>query len=141
MTAYRVSFHDLAEDDRKYNFVVMATRHKGQWVWLRQFGKDSWEIPGGHIENDETPEMAARRELWEETGAIDYTLTPICDFSIEHNGNSSYNRLFFCDIFKFGELPKSEIEEIKFLNEEPEFLTHGRIQPTLMQRVREQLSL
>ncbi|MBN2543745.1 NUDIX hydrolase [bacterium] len=30
--------------------------------------KGDWCLPGGFIENDETPEEAALRELWEETG-------------------------------------------------------------------------
>ncbi|NMO97037.1 NUDIX domain-containing protein [Paenibacillus lemnae] len=29
-----------------------------------------WDIPGGHLEQNETPEMAAVRELYEETGAV-----------------------------------------------------------------------
>lgn len=140
MTANRVEFHNLDDDVKRFNFVVMATQHQGKWVWLRQFGLNSWEIPGGHIENDETPEMAARRELWEETGAIDYKLTPVSDFSIWNNGKSSYNRLFYCEVFEFGELPKSEIEEIRLQNNIPEILTHGDIQPKLLQKVIDYLS-
>lgn len=29
-----------------------------------------WDLPGGHIEDNETPEVALRREIMEETGAI-----------------------------------------------------------------------
>ena len=40
----------------------------------------TWEIPGGHIEPGESPEEAARRELFEETGAAEFTIRPIFDY-------------------------------------------------------------
>jgi ADP-ribose pyrophosphatase len=44
----------------------------GRIVLVRQFryawGTSSWECPAGHAEAGETPEVAARRELEEETG-------------------------------------------------------------------------
>ena len=43
----------------------------------------SFEIPGGHIEPGESPEQAARRELYEETGALDYTLQPVGVYGVE----------------------------------------------------------
>lgn len=35
------------------------------------------EIPGGLVENSDSPEEAARRELWEETGYREETLIPL----------------------------------------------------------------
>ena len=37
-------------------------------------------MQGGHVETGETPEAAARRELFEESGAVSFSLEPFCDY-------------------------------------------------------------
>ena len=137
MTGLSISFHDLDYQRNNFNYVVIVTQYQEKWVWVKQHNKVSWEIPGGHVDLGETPEMAAERELWEETGALKYNLSAICDFSIENNGKQSYNRLFYCEIEQLGDLPKSEIEEISFRTTTPDILTHGKIQPILIDKVKE----
>lgn len=141
MINYTLSFHDLSTTESNYNYVVIVTQHKGKQVWLRKHNATTWEVPGGHVEADETPEMAAQRELWEETGAIDFTLKPVCDFSISNNGKQSYNRLFFADIISFGPLPNFEIGEVAFFATPPSSLTHGLVQLELTERVFLQLGV
>ncbi len=54
-----------------YVSVVAVTDH-GRIVLVRQFrpavGRATLELPSGHVEAGESPELAARRELLEETG-------------------------------------------------------------------------
>jgi len=58
--------------------VIVALNDQGQLLLVRQFrpavNMVTLELPAGHIEPGETPEEAARKELWEETGHESETL-------------------------------------------------------------------
>jgi len=75
-----VKIHPAGKDLGQYLFVVIAAKYKGKWVWVKHRDRDTWEIPGGHIEKGESPDNAASRELIEETGAIIFTIKTICDY-------------------------------------------------------------
>jgi ADP-ribose pyrophosphatase len=51
---------------------VLAATAEGSLLLVRQFrpavGRETLELPSGHVEDGELPEAAARRELAEETG-------------------------------------------------------------------------
>ena len=42
-------------------------------------GRELWTFPKGHLETGESPEDAARREVWEETGWRCRVLSPLLD--------------------------------------------------------------
>jgi ADP-ribose pyrophosphatase len=54
--------------------MIVATTAEGRLLLVRQFrpavGRMTLELPSGHVEDGETPEHAARRELLEETGHV-----------------------------------------------------------------------
>ena len=58
-------------------YVVIFSRYQGKLLLSRHKGRDTWETQGGHIEQGESPEDAAKRELWEESGALKFTLEPM----------------------------------------------------------------
>ena len=50
------------------NVGIVLTNHEGRVFWARRIGQDSWQFPQGGIKEDETPEEALFRELYEEVG-------------------------------------------------------------------------
>lgn len=108
----------------EYLYVGMVSRYKGCLLLSRQRGRDTWETQGGHIEAGETPLQAAKRELYEETGAVEFTLQPCCDY----RAKGTNGVLFFADIAALGPLPEgSEMEEVALFDALPEALTHPAI--------------
>src|SRR5450755_549895 len=49
----------------------------GDRLLMTELVRRGWDIPGGHIEAGEQPEEAARREVYEETGAALGRLRPL----------------------------------------------------------------
>ena len=106
--------------ETEYTRVVCVCKYKGQYVFSYNKKRNGWEIPGGHIEPNETWEEAAKREMYEETGATKIKLTPIAVYKI-----NSFALLCFCEILEMDELPKEfEIEKIMMSKELPKNLTY-----------------
>ena len=120
-------------DDSLIKYAVIVARHKGKWVFCKNKNR-KWELPGGHREEGETIDNTARRELYEETGAKMFEITPISAYSI-----SNYGILFFSEIEEFGELPESEIETIGFYSDLPNDLSFPRFHPKHFAKVKDTL--
>lgn len=140
MESVKVSFGKVPPEEKGYKYSVIISKSGEKYVFCRHKDRSTWEFPGGHIEKGEHPDEAARRELWEETGAKDFDLYQITPYSVTMNGEENFGMLYFADIFTFGELPKLEIEEVKLFDALPENWTYPLIQPKLLkeaQRVME----
>lgn len=128
-----VGFHDFEEiADGKLAYVVACARHEGKWIFCRHKARSGWELPGGRRELGETLREAMERELWEETGAVNAELIPLCVYSVTQQEGTTYGALYFAKVLEIGELPKDyEIGEISFRDHLPEDLTYPEIQPEL----------
>ena len=108
---------------------IMAI-YKGKWIFCKHKNRNTWENPAGHIEIGETPLEAAKRELYEETGAVDFNIEPLCDYYINAEVNGihykGYGQFYFAIVHKLGELPcNSEMGEVGFFDSLPDELTYS----------------
>ena len=117
-------------------YAVIGARYDGKWVFCRHRDRSTLEMPGGHREPGEDVVDAARRELFEETGATGFDLRPICLYSVTMEGKTGYGGLFYAVITELGQLPDSEIAEIFLLDTMPDNLTYPHIQPRLWDHIR-----
>ena len=134
----KVQFYDRVEDE-KLRFAVIITRTDGHWVFCKHRKRTTLEIPGGHREPGEDVLTTAKRELYEETGALDFSIEPVCVYSVtapwNFDGQEVFGMLYYADVKTFEEELHSEIERIAIRDEMPEAWTYPDIQPFLMQEV------
>ena len=121
----KLDLHSIVPDgtteDSLLEYMVIAARHKGQWVIVRLKGRRDWCFAGGHREEGETMDEAARRELFEETGATSYrNLERIGQYSVDHGDRISWGTVYRAEIDAFGPLPEEfEIAERRFVDHFP----------------------
>lgn len=132
----KINFYkDTINDNLRLKYVVIISRYKDQWLFVKHRDRTTWEVPGGHIEADELPDDAARRELIEESSADDFNIRSICNYSVERAGIKRYGRLYYAEIYHLADRFEHEIQAIALFDDLPDQLTYPDIQPLLMAHV------
>ena len=137
----QVRFYDQV-DDRLLQFAVIIAKTNGKWVFCKHKERDTYELPGGHRENGEDILTTAKRELREETGAVEFHLTPVCVYSVtektrvnDDTDKETFGMVFAADIYSFEPI-HSEIEKILITEHLIDDWTYPLIQPKLIREAR-----
>ena len=131
-----VRFYESVEDSL-LKFAVILARSGGKWVFCKHRERSTLEVPGGHREPGEAVGDTAARELREETGAREFSIRPVCVYSVvRDDAEESFGGLYTAEITSFEEI-HSEIEKIILLDQPPEDnWTYPEIQPKLLEEAR-----
>lgn len=101
-------FHDYYGNEVKLSFtkypfssspkhVWVICRYDGKWLLTKHLSRGI-EFPGGKVEDGETPEEAAHREVMEETGATIKELHYVAQYYVEGKGGSIIKNVYFAKI-------------------------------------------
>ncbi len=127
-------FDDVDVPDDKLSFAVIIAKYDGKFVLCKHKNRQTWECPGGHRESGETILETAKRELYEETGATDFTMKEICTYKVL--SENTYGVLYFADIKELKTLSNDyEMAKIGMFDELPNKLTYPLILPKLIERL------
>lgn len=125
-------------DDHLLKFAVIISKSYEKWVFCKHKERNTYEVPGGHREDNESILETAKRELYEETGAVEYEIKPVCVYSVTGKnrvneiGEETFGMLYYADVKQFEEELHSEMERVELFDELPEDWTYPLIQPLLI---------
>lgn len=132
-----VKFYESV-DDNLLKFAVIIAKSDGKWVFCKHKERNTYEVPGGHRETGEEIYETAKRELYEETGAVVYNIEPVCVYSVtsdyNFDGAETFGMLYFAEIKEFEKELHNEIEKIILTDRLVDKWTYPEIQPYLIEK-------
>ena len=116
---------------KTYKYVVVLSTCCGKIMLSRHKARTTWETQGGHVEPGEAPLEAAKRELYEETGAQDFDIMPLFDYAVDTPASWANGQVFFVSVRSFGPMPDFEMAQIAHFETYPEKMRFPSILPEL----------
>lgn len=73
--------------------ILVICQYENKWL-LTNHKQRGWEFPGGKVENNETLEDAAKREVLEETGALVKEMIPIAAYKVFETNRTFVKKVY-----------------------------------------------
>ncbi|MCL2386475.1 MAG: histidine phosphatase family protein [Defluviitaleaceae bacterium] len=120
---------------KAYKYTVIFAQYHGKWLYCRHKNRDVYETAGGHIETSETIQEAAKRELFEETGAIKFDIEPVFDYAVHLPTRYANGQVFLAKIHELGKMPNFEMTETRLFDTIPDKMRFPQILPILFEKI------
>lgn len=88
----------------KVNLHALVRNRSGETLILKR--GDKWTLPGGRLENDQSPAEGLKREIREETGLEDILVKDVLDVGLSESGET-FLVTFECESNKVSEIQLS----------------------------------
>lgn len=121
---------------KNYLFTVIFSEYQGKLLLSRHKLRTTWETQGGHIEPGESTLDCAKRELYEESGAVEFTIEPVFDYWAGDDKGWANGQVFVAHIKTLDAIPASEMAEVSLFDDLPDNVTYPDITPQLWEHVK-----
>lgn len=130
--------------------VWVIARYNGKWL-LTKHKSRGIEFPGGKVENGETAEQAAIREVMEETGGVVHELHYIGQYFVSGKSGNIIKNVYFGEIDKLteqenyyeteGPVLLDDFPEDMKTNEQFSFMMKDEVLPRCLKKVKEKFNI
>ncbi|MCM3714941.1 RNA deprotection pyrophosphohydrolase [Halalkalibacter oceani] len=93
----RIVFGEEASLSPTAKHVWIVCRYQGKWL-LTNHRKRGWEFPGGKVEERESAVEAAKREVYEETGARLEAVHYLGQYEVACQQETMYKNIYFATV-------------------------------------------
>ncbi len=117
LRGFRIADNFSGDEMSSCRFSVIFAHHNNNVILVYDRSRALWELPGGRLEMNETPEECAKRELLEESGVKGEDFQIVGALLLEKNKKSTIGILYCCKIQKLSSTIRSnEIAKVTYQN-------------------------